>query len=104
LLASFVNHYVPLSSEQLTELDRRLEYNQNTEVRRMTTVFHERGRVVEARRMLQRVLEARYGELPEYVTAGISAEPDVTRLEDLAVRAVTCESLEEFERALTEKV
>ena len=60
----------------------------------------ERGRQEGIRASVKRVLERRFGRVPEGVVLALEGRRDLGELEDLVVAASTCESLEEFEALL----
>jgi len=111
-LVNFLNRYVPLTEEQVRELERRLDQRGDPEVRQMTTIWHElgraegraegwaegraEGRADGMRRIVQRVLITRFGDAPPQTVEALEAIRSEEVLEELAGLAATAGSLDEF--------
>lgn len=112
LLTVFVSAYVPLSSEQDADLSSRLKDNQNQEVRRMLTIWQQRGREegreegrVEGRAEGLRnavgiTLTDRFAPPPPQVEAALRRINDEVLLSELLRDALSTSSLQEFQSRL----
>lgn len=106
LLLNVIETYLKLSTEEEAEFQRLLGQPEFAEVRQMITIYEQRGIeqgieqgmeqgiVRGMRRTLLNLLRARFGELPESVTAWIEAIESAADLDVLSQRVLTAASLE----------
>jgi hypothetical protein len=104
LLAGFLQSYVPLSAEQLYELEARGRESTAPEVGQMVNYFEEigrargreEGREEGLRRAIVLVLGGRFGETGGAAASALEAIQSSEVLEDLVTHAGTDASLDEF--------
>jgi predicted transposase YdaD len=108
LLAVFLSAYAPLNPEQNADLTSRLGNNQDKEVERMRTMWHElgaeegrlEGRLEGMRHGILTVLGRRFDQTPARLAAAIGRITDKALLDELMGEAAVAASLQEFQARL----
>jgi len=95
LLAGFVDRRLKLDPVQQREFERLLETEPYRGVKIMTTPWHERGREEGERRILERLLQKRFGPLNSELRKRLTSVP-ADRLEELADAILDAKSLKEL--------
>jgi hypothetical protein len=100
LLLNLIETYMPLNAEQEAEFAQLLGQEEAQEVRRMITVYEERGiakGITQGKReMLLHQMRLKFGELPEPILTKVEAIATETELDALSERILTANSLEEM--------
>ncbi len=112
LLVEFVETYMPLVEKQREEFLTLIQSDQAmTEVSKMVTTWElegikkgrvegrQEGRVEGVQASLRRVLQTRFGLIPQFIEKKISQTSDDSVLEQMLKQAIVASSLDEFEQS-----
>jgi Domain of unknown function (DUF4351) len=101
LLVEFIETYVPLTGETLSEFERLIHTEQNyAEVEQMLTIYEQRGIAKGKRNLLLQLLQKKFGDLSKDQESAIGKVESAEQLDQLSLAVLDVSSLDEFLKLL----
>lgn len=93
LLTNIIETYLKLSAEEEAQYETLTSQSEETEAVEMVNLYEERLMVKGTRNALLKLMQAKFGELPEQVEARLRSITEEARLDTLLDRILTAETL-----------